>query len=208
MVAAQNNMVLFNRNEVSVKFRFDERTAERDIPIVLIGKRTIRVSGTYGSGTRDDLQSSYPPELPVGDVSTADGRPGAWKTAYSDGHALDLTEIEGAVGVHYVQQFLWSESAREINVGVPATAPTKLWFNSELVLTCPEPRWLRPNYGGDGTSYVNVQVKPGWNEVLAKYSRSSDDPKLVAHLIFSDPAKHSEGIIDLLWTRFPWDNKS
>jgi ADP-ribosylglycohydrolase len=191
-----------NTNQLSLSVALDLRIAERSFPVVLIGERALRVSGPYPVG--NGLEGAHAPETVTGAINTATRRGGNWTTFYAPGNDVPVGQLLDAPGTVYVQTFYYSDRDRDARIGVPATCPTKLWLNGEVVKTCPAGRRLRPNYNTDGESYADKRLVKGWNEVLVKYTRTEGDAPFEGHLILCESDKLCPAILDVGWTRLPW----
>jgi hypothetical protein len=190
-VASQAN--LNNSNRLSLSVDLKERSVERDVPVIVVGSKALRVSGPYPITDEDPLNAPFGPE--IADVE--------WTTLYARENSIPIENLLSEPGIAYVQAFFHTDAERSSRVGVPATCPTKLWVNGEVVLTCETARRLRPNYDGDGTSYVDVPFKAGWNKIQIKFARTADDASFDAHLILCDPGWLKTAFIDMTWTRIP-----
>ena len=74
-------------------------------------------------------------------------------------------------------------------------------------MDCFSRRPLRPNYNGDGEAYAQVELVEGWNELLVKYVRTADMPPFGAHLVAATADDLRHGLVDVGWTRLPWDKE-
>jgi ADP-ribosylglycohydrolase len=205
IITAPTRSLIRNTNRASLSVDLVQRSVERDYPIVLIGAKSLRISDRYTSESSNPLDQAFEPEAASGDIYTETSRPGKWSVVSAPDNELPLADYLSEPGVVYIQAIVKSEQEREARLGVPSTLPTKLWLNNEPVLTLPNPRRLRPNYDGDGESYVNVKLQAGWNELFIKFAKTSE-PLAVAHLILADPTSHNASLVDVEWTRFPWDD--
>jgi hypothetical protein len=200
-VAAPTSAVLGIRNDLSVGLSLTRRSVEQPVPAVLVGARALQVAGPFPLDGGLDVPT--PAETAGDDLFAANGRAGQWTTVYAHENALPVAP--DTVGAVYVRAFLYTPEARMVRVGVPATVPTKVWVNNVARHTVDRCRILRPNYGGDDWSYFCPDLAEGWNEVLMKFVRTPDDPPLVAHLTLSESNRLVAGLIDVGWTRLPWE---
>jgi hypothetical protein len=195
---------LENSNTLYLQVQPQQRPAQAAAPIVLVGARRLRIAGPYpleGATDAELFERALPPEQ--GDGVTADGRPGPWQIAHALDNALPLPpEFTGAL---YVQTFLWSPMARSVSIGVPGTLPRKFWVNGAEVMASFTYPPLRPNYNGDGMSYAPAALRKGWNEVLIKFVRGAGNAPAEAHLVATTDDNLRHSLVDLRWTRLPWD---
>jgi ADP-ribosylglycohydrolase len=204
-VAVEDPAHLHNSNRLFLRVTPRDRPAEAALPVVLVGARRWLLweapPGTTGT-TAEALDHAFPPELTAVDRLSPASIEG-WHIAHGLDNALPLPPDWS--GVRYARLFLHCAAPREARIGVPATCPRKLWVNGSLVHTVPNVSLLRPNYGGDHQSYVDVPLRGGWNEVLIKYARDADATAFAAHCVLAMPGPMFDGIHDLEWTRLPWE---
>ncbi|CAN5509879.1 hypothetical protein BH10PLA1_BH10PLA1_10340 [soil metagenome] len=200
--------VLNNSNRLSLRVDSPKRIAQQDAPIVLIGARRQRFSKPYTVAGADKaalLEHAFEPETLVGDnANVATARNGLDTIHASLGHDLSLVKVLPPSHAMYVQAFYYSDVEREVILGVPTTGSVKTWVNGVLLHNLVDVERFRPHLHLT-QAYMKVMMKPGYNEVLAKFVRHADTKTFDAHLILCDPADRNAGIIDLPWTRFPWD---
>jgi len=211
-VSAANAAHIENSNRALLSVQPHGRPAESVLPIVLIGARRWLLWGPLAGEDSGDaaaalLDRPYPPEEQAGNDSREARRENGWRVAHADGNALPDEPGADWMGVLYARLYLWSDREREARLGVPATCPRKLWLNGEAAHEVRTPTLLRPNYDGDGVSYVDVALRQGWNEVLIKYARDAATPPFAAHLIVTERGQHP-GLTDVTWTRLPWDDNT
>jgi hypothetical protein len=103
-----------------------------------------------------------------------------------------------------VQAFFLSDRERKVILGVPTTGGVKTWLNGQPLHHLPEQERFRP-HGHKTQAYLDCVFKPGFNEVLVKWIRPAGAAAFDAHLISVDPEMNNAGIVDLGWTRLPWD---
>jgi len=207
-VAIPNAKLLENSNRFSLRVDSPKRIALSDAPLVLVGARRLRVSKPYAVGTADMAaaldQAMEPETLRGADRLTADARPGMAAVHHAMGNDLELASRLPAGHAMYVQAFIHSAVDREIILGVPTTGSVKTWVNGEVLHNLPEVERFRPHLHLT-QAYMKVNFKAGYNEVLVKLIRPKEATSFEAHLIYGDPADRNAGIVDMGWTRFPWD---
>jgi hypothetical protein len=120
-------------------------------------------------------------------------------------NALETVLGHDWTGTRYARLYLWSEDAREVRVGVPATCPRKFWLNGKPVHEARQRGPLRPNYDGDGASYAAAELRQGWNDLLVKFARDAADPPFAAHVVLTTGDRLHAGVYDVEWTRLPWE---
>lgn len=201
---------LENSNTLYLQVAPVERPAQAAVPIVLIGARRFRYAGPYrreGASDEELLAHAFAPE--AGGGAAPGSRGGAWQERAALDNGLPLEDALAPGGVLYVQTFLWSPDERAVVVGAPGNCPRKLWVNGELLVALDNYRPIRPNYNGDGQSYAPVTLKEGWNEILVKYVRapaaSGDAAPFAGHLVHVTPDNLRAALVDVTWTRLPWD---
>jgi ADP-ribosylglycohydrolase len=207
-IAAPAPAHLQNTNTLYLHVQADQRSAQPAVPIVLIGARRFRVAGPYtlpDATDRELYDRSFDPEMP--DATVVGGRKGNWQEGNALDNALPVTELLADGGAVYVQTFLWNSKAQRATIGIPGSGPRKLWVNDALAVDCFSRRPLRPNYNGDGEAYAQVDLVEGWNELLVKYVRTPDMPPFGAHLVAATADDLRHGLVDIGWTRFPWDKE-
>ena len=199
---------LENSNTLYLQVSSPERTAELAAPVVLIGARRMRISKAYtvASASRAELLAhAFEPEQVNGDPLQERARLGDWSVHPVLGHDLVLQPYLPAGHAIYVQAFFYSAAERAVVLGLPTTGGVKSWVNGQVLHNAAEVERFRPHGHKTGLVYLDVKLCRGYNEILAKFVRPVDAAPFDAHLIFVDPADHLAGIIDLRWTRFPWD---
>lgn len=183
-------------NKGWVKLEVKGRPGVESLPFSLIGARRWLVSPVYPFAT---LSTSLPPEEQPGWIDKPDG----WLIENFPENELPVEPFfEGKQGVIYLRHFVKSPDERLVRVGVPNSHKMKLWVNGALVKQTETIVPLRPNYSGDGSNYVDVKFKAGWNSILIKLERS--DKPLEAHFTLAEP-QLAAGQWGLLQTRFPWE---
>lgn len=184
-----------NGNLARLEIVPSDRPAEASIPVVFAGARCWQIWGPHPAGGSVDaaLDATHAPEQdPAGGHE--------WRTVYAPDNAMPLPE--DWTGVLYARIYLHSREAREVRIGVPATCPRKLWLNGKPLHEVRETNLLRPNYNGDGMSYVNTSLDKGWNTVLVKYVREAGMPPFGAHFILATTGLF-HGVHDVGWTQLP-----
>jgi len=206
-----------NTNQGWLLVRPHGRPADLAVPIVLVGARRWLLRGPLPSGeTRDDATTlldravDRPPLLDAeaSAFAGASGSPDGWRVASASGNALPPEAGAEWTGTLYARLALWNPTAREVRVGIPATCPRALWLNGRLAHRVRHATVLRPNYGhsgGDGASYVDCCLEPGWNDVLIVYTRDAASPAFAAHVTLATVDLH-DGLVDVAWTTLPWED--
>lgn len=200
--AAQPAMIS-NSNTVWFSVQPRYRPAEPAIPIVFVGSRRWLIWGPdNATGNARELldrvgAAEQPQDLPI----NAEG----WQAQAATENELPLGS--DWTGTTYARLSLWSATEQPVFAGIPGTGPRKIWLNGEPVHQVNEYTHLRPNYGGDQLSYFNGTLKPGWNEVLIKYTRDAQSPPFAAHFTLAKPGLF-DGIEDVAWTRLSWESSA
>ena len=198
-----------NSNTVRFIAQSQQRPTELLIPLVLLGARRWLIwRPEVGEGFDADASLDQEDQIEQDVLQQANesmqGTLDDWQIHSAIDNALPESIGKGWVGVLYARLFLWNPQAREVHLGIPATCPRKFWLNRQHMLQTHERSKLRPNYGGDGVSYAKTMLKEGWNEVLIKYTRDTDDPPFEAHFTLAASAM-DQGLTDVTWTHFPWE---
>jgi len=200
---------LRNSNRALLSIQPEGRPAEAEVPIVLAGARRWLLWGPRAAAgdARDAAALLDRPFEPEDNLAQghADAPPAGWATVSAAGNALP-TEVGAAwTGVLYARLLLHSPRRREARLGIPATCPRRLWLNGRQILEARQSTLLRPNYNGDGVSYVDTELEEGWNDVLVKYARDGACPPFAAHLILATTGLY-DGLTDVRWTLLPWED--
>ncbi len=199
--------VLQNSNTLYVEVQSAQRSVQPAAPVALIGARRMLISRPYTAEktSREDLfKQSFGPESLIGDPLSQNARAGDWSIHHAMGHDLALAAYLPQEHVIYVRAFFHSDSERKVILGVPTTGSVKTWVNGQLTHDQLDVERFRP-HGHKSQVYKDVTLHTGFNEVLVKFLRPADAATFDAHLIFVDPADLNAGIVDLGWTRLPWD---
>lgn len=205
MLEIPESTVLENSNTLFLQVSAPRQVAQLSAPITLIGSRRLRISGPYslaGATQSDLLDHAFAPEKSTGDFLRLDARSGSWSIHPVIGHDLELAGHLPAGQAIYVQAFIESESERKVILGLPTTGSVKSWVNGECVHNLLDVERFRP-HAHKTQPYIEVTLKRGYNEILAKLVRRVDSDSFDAHLIWADPSDINAGIVDLRWTRLP-----
>ena len=206
-LATPSPSVLENSSTLYLDVAAAQRDAQPSTPVVLIGARRLRISKpcTLAGASRSDLLNHpFAAENATGDLQRADARTGSWSIHHALAHDLALAAHLPAGHVIYVQAFFNSAVERKVILGVPTTGSVKSWVNNQPVHNLLEVELFRP-HGHKTQPYIEVTLRPGFNEILVKLLRPAGAGTFDAHLILVDPADHNAGIVDIGWTRLPWD---
>ncbi len=199
--------LLENSNNLYLHIESPQRSAELDAPVVLIGARRMRVSRPCtleNASQADILKHVFEPEKMEGTMVQEDSRGGEWFIHPVLGHDLALQPYLPAGHAIYAQAFFYSPVERKVILGLPTTGSVKSWVNGQLLHNFAEVERFRP-HGHKTQVYLDVTLRRGYNEILAKFVRPAESASFDAHMILVDPADLNAGIVDLPWTRFPWD---
>ncbi len=199
--------LLENSNTLFLQVSAPQQVAQLNAPIALIGARRFRISEAYSlpNATRAELLDHvFAPEKVLGDLMHPDARSGRWSIHPISGHDLELVDALPAGQVIYVQAFVESAIERKVILGLPTTGSVKSWVNGEIVHNLLDVELFRP-HAHKTQPYIEVTLQPGCNEILAKFLRPGASESFDAHLIMADPANLNAGMVDLRWTRLPWE---
>ncbi|HQE25221.1 MAG TPA: ADP-ribosylglycohydrolase family protein [Candidatus Atribacteria bacterium] len=183
-----------NRGSISISVK--ERPQIPDIPVVYLGSNRWLISKRYDGNINTETELEKDPN-PSG--------PGEhWRVVNFDDNELNIEPyFEGKPGIIYLRHYIYTAFPRPLRVGLPSNCPFQLWLNGEKIHEVESEGILRPNYGGDGRSYVVSDFREGWNQILAKLERK--DKPVEAHFILATGDKFSHGIVDVIECKFPWE---
>jgi len=127
-----------------------------------------------------------------------------WTVANFFENELKLEEeFRGRPGFIYLRHYVYSPDTREVRVGFPSNCPFWMWLNGNMIHKVESEGILRPNYGGDGRSYVDTKLREGWNQFFIKVVRK--EKPIQAHFIISTVDRFHHGFADLVEYKFPWE---
>jgi ADP-ribosylglycohydrolase len=199
-------------NTESILFRVcpRERPVPITVPLVFIGAPIWLRSGPFswdGKSAGELLDQELPPEVLHGSWKTEAARKGDWKIVEADGNDVGPCVGPFDRGVVYLRGFLHSTTARPICLHVGSTVPAQVWLNGEIILQSKTSRPLRPNHSGNPVDQIlgDFQLLAGWNELLLKFATDATTPPFACHVLYSDRYRLHAGLVDVGWTRFPWD---
>jgi len=215
-VRADHAAAIHNTNRLLLVAQPRERPAELAAPVVLLGSRRWLLrrdppEGEQGATLVNRLNGSSASAMSPGGALLA-GPDEDWSVATAPDNALPTAIGDDWTGTLHARLFLWNppeSGERRARLGIPATCPRALWLNGRPIHEARDYGVLRPNYGhagGDGVSYVDGTLLQGWNEVLVTYTRAAGAPPFAAHFTLSTPDMY-DGIVDVEWTRLPWDDE-
>jgi len=111
--------------------------------------------------------------------------------------------FQGKSGAIYLRHYVYSADERDVRVGLPSNCPFRMYLNGEMIHEVQTEGILRPNYAGDGRSYVDAKLKGGWNQFFIKVVRK--DKPVQAHFVIASTAPFYHGFADLMECKFPWE---
>ncbi len=103
----------------------------------------------------------------------------------------------------YLRHYIHSPNNRDVRIGLSSSCPFSMWFNGKLIHEVKTEGISRPNYAGDGRSYVDTKLGEGWNQVFIKLVRK--DRPMEAHFTIAGSAPFYHGFADLIECKFPWE---
>jgi ADP-ribosylglycohydrolase len=185
-------------NECSAKILLHNRPRLMSVPIVFVGGFRWLVSNVFHEPL--SLDAFFPPEKDLNIYEVGEG----WREVSWPENSLEIEIFfKGKPGIIYLRHFIYSPSSRRVIIGVPNNSRMKLWLNGELIHETIKPVPSRPNYSGDGSNYVEADLKCGWNHVMIKIIRGNKP--LEAHFTIASSKWHN-GMADLIHCRFPWES--
>ena len=132
------------------------------------------------------------------------GLDGNWNIIDFFDNELRIEEnFHGKSGAIYLRHYVYSLDERDVRVGLPSNCPFQIWLNGNTIHEVQAEGILRPNYAGDGRSYVDTKLKEGWNQFFIKVIRK--DKPVQAHFIIAGSAPFYHGFADLIECKFPWE---
>ena len=132
------------------------------------------------------------------------GLDGNWNIIDFFDNELRIEEnFHGKSGVIYLRHYVYSLDERDVRVGLPSNCLFQIWLNGNTIHKVQAEGILRPNYAGDGRSYVDAKLKEGWNQFFIKVIRK--DKPVQAHFIIAGSAPFYHGFADLIECKFPWE---
>jgi ADP-ribosylglycohydrolase len=196
---------LRNSNRLFLIVEAEGYPQEPATPIVLIGSvaiRTATVPAPPGLDSAALLNQVFAPEQ--SEDPTA--RNGEWVEGFAEVNALPSTALPGAAEVRFVQTFLYAAEPIDVHLGVDSGGPVKAWLGGRELFALDRYRPIRPSYAGSKDAYVDVHLEAGWNELLVKLVRATDDPEFECHLLISTGDELHHGLPQIGRTKFPWDS--
>jgi hypothetical protein len=195
-VSVRDIKILGTSNRGSISISVKERPQIPDIPVVYTGSNRWLISQRFDG----DINTKTPIEDNLNPGGISDG----WMiTNFDDNELLIEPHFEGKPGIVYLRHYIYSAFPRPVRLGLPSNCPFKLWLNGEKIHEAVTEGILRPNYGGDGRSYVVSDLKEGWNQILVKIERKGKPVE--AHFTVASGDRFSHGLADLVECKFPWE---
>ncbi len=199
-----------NSNRLYLQVSSPQRVAQPACPVVLIGARRMLISQPY---KLDDptieklITHAFEPEELLGHPLDQAARRGIWSLHQVDGNDLRLDGLLPAGHVIFVRAFFESAAARQVIVGLPNTGGVQSWVNGTQLHHLTRMPRFRP-HGGKSEQNIELWLRAGFNELLIKFARSAADKATAfeAHLTLRDCDILNAGVVDVGWTRFPWDD--
>jgi len=189
-----NALSISNRGSVTVSVK--GRPQIEEVPIVFVASNKWLVSERFDGNIDAELHLE-------GELNPS-GVGGNWKVANFDENELVIEPyFDGKDGIIYLRYYVYSPDTRVVRVGLPSNCPFKIWLNGVKIYEVKTEGMLRPNYGGDGRSYVDTVLKEGWNQFFIKIERRGKPVE--AHFIIATGDKFHHGVADLIGCKFPWE---
>jgi ADP-ribosylglycohydrolase len=183
-------------NRGSIEILVKGRSQIESIPLVFVASNKWLIS--------DRLDGDIDTEFTLESEPNPSGINGGWKVVNFDENELVIEPyFDGKDGFIYLRHYVYSPDLRPVRVGLPSNCPFKIWLNGDKIYEVKTEGILRPNYGGDGRSYVDTVLKEGWNQFFIKVARRGKP--LEAHFITATGDRFHHGIADLIECKFPWE---
>ncbi|AEE96392.1 ADP-ribosylation/Crystallin J1 [Mahella australiensis 50-1 BON] len=185
-ITADDVRLIEQSNRGSIHIEINGRPQGEDIPVVLLGCKRWLIS---------PVDAAFNPD--GDDVKQ-------WQVVDFIDNALVVEPyFNGKSGSIYLCHYVYSPDDRTAHVGVPSNCPMELWANGIKVHEVEQKRIPRPNYSGDGASYVDVSIKQGWNQFIVKLTRQNEPVDAYFTLSTGHPYYH--GMSDVIECRLPWE---
>lgn len=183
-------------NSGSISISVKGRPCLPEIPVVYLGSNRWLISSRFDG----DIDT----ETPIEKDTNPNGLGESWNIVNFDENELLIEQyFNNKPGIIYLRHYIYSPTARSVKLGLPSNCPFKMWLNGEKIHEVKTEGILRPNYGGDGRSYVISNFREGWNQVLIKIERK--DKPVEAHFTVASGDRFSHGLADLIECKFPWE---
>jgi hypothetical protein len=145
--------------------------------VALVGGQRYDIAGPFPEAGRPASQL-------IDEVLPVERGEGEWRVAFStdDQIPVHAPHFVGS-GVLYARAHLFLERDEEVGIRLPATCPTKLWVDGELLQTVRSYEPLRPNCGGD----LRLKLSAGWHTVQMKFAQDGGAPPFEAYLRLFNP---------------------
>jgi ADP-ribosylglycohydrolase len=183
-------------NRGSIEISVKGRSQIESIPLVFVASNKWLVS--------ERLDGNIDTEFTLESEPNPSGISGGWKVVnFDENELVGESYFDRRDGVIYLRHYVYSPDLRPVRVGLPSNCPFKIWLNGDKIYEVKTEGILRPNYGGDGRSYVDTVLKEGWNQFFIKVARRGKP--LEAHFIIATGDRFHHGIADLIESKFPWE---
>ncbi|TET07973.1 ADP-ribosylglycohydrolase family protein, partial [Candidatus Aerophobetes bacterium] len=182
-------------NQASLCVSVKGRAQLEQIPLVFIGANRWLLSQVFREKIKASSLENNPE--PVGLDEN-------WTVVNFLENELKLEEeFQEEPGIIYLRHYVYSPNSRDVKAGLPSNCPFKMWLNGKPIHEVKTEGILRPNYLGDGRSYVNTKLKKGWNQFFIKLAHKGRPVEV--HFIIAGSAPFCHGLFDLMECKFPWE---
>ena len=182
-------------NQASLSICLNKRPLLEQVPLVFIAANRWLISKVFREGQETSALENNPEPTGINK---------GWTVAsFPENELLLEKEFEGRSGIAYLRHYVLSPDARNVRVGLSSDCPFRMWLNGNMIHDVQTEGILRPNYSGDGRSYVDTGLREGWNQFFIKLVRK-DNP-VQAHFTMATNDKFNHGFTDLVEYKFPWE---
>jgi ADP-ribosylglycohydrolase len=204
---------LENSNRVLFNLQPRYRPAAPAPTTAFIGAPVWLSTAPFGSSSAtaaDLLAAAFAPEKLQGAVTEKDARGEGWQIFESDGNDVGTPFGGNFRGVRYLRGFWKSASDRETWLHVCSSVAAKVWLNGDAIMQSTLTGPMRPSYYGTPECGLAgaIKLKAGWNELFIKFAIDEKSFPFKCHVLHSNHKNGFTGIVDALWTRFPWEEKA
>jgi ADP-ribosylglycohydrolase len=202
-IPAVEPALINNGNRLLLELAVEGRPAPQPVGFVLTGAIAFNASEIYplSGDVATTLSAELPPEKQDGPR-----RAGSWQRHWVAGNDTEAGDLLTEPGVLYLQTFLESPDDRTVRLGVDADVASRVWLNDVPIATVEAGRPVRPSLNASSGPMQSVRLKQGWNELLIKLVRGSDQVGGVDAFVLMSSVDQLKAVqYDIGRTRLPTD---
>jgi len=181
-------------NRASLYVSIKARPQMEEVPLVFLAAKRWLISNVFEGEEESSLEDDPDPCGLNENWSIVD---------FSDNELKIEENFRDKSGAIYLRHYVWSPDERDVRVGLPSNCPFKMYLNGKLIHQVMGEGSLRPNYAGDGRSYVDARLRKGWNQFFIKVVRKKGPVQ--AHFVIAGPSPFYHGFSDLVEHKLPWE---